>query len=305
MTDLLLVSVIIPAYHSEETIAASLRSMLAQTYPNYEVIVVDSSPDDLTERIVQMQFPGVIYRHASRRLLPHAAQNQAVQLSHGDYLIFTTPDVYAPEDWVQIMVSAQRKRGGVVTGSYTCHGKGWLQIGMHLAKFDSWLPSGGVRPIDIGTGSNTLVPRTTFEQAGHFEGGYTIGDTLMSWALACMGIPIWFVPQAVVAHDHIGTWGGLLREMYDRGREFGYARMLRGNWRTGRVIVFLLISILPLRLLKILSRVLFNAARAGQTADYFITFPIIFTAHVARLAGEIVAYLERLLSAPKEYRCVS
>lgn len=42
------VSVIIPAYNAEKTIVKCIKSLLAQTYPNYEIIVVNDGSKDKT-----------------------------------------------------------------------------------------------------------------------------------------------------------------------------------------------------------------------------------------------------------------
>ena len=94
------VSIIIPAYRSEATVAATLESLRRQTWRDFEVVLVDSSPGDETERIVTRQYPEVNYRHAGRRLLPHAARNEGVARSRGSVLIFTDPDIRAEPDWV-------------------------------------------------------------------------------------------------------------------------------------------------------------------------------------------------------------
>ena len=52
MKSLPLISVIVPAYNSSETIGVAITSILQQTYPNLEIIVVDDNSTDDTEKVV-------------------------------------------------------------------------------------------------------------------------------------------------------------------------------------------------------------------------------------------------------------
>ncbi len=47
------VSIIVPAYNEEENIEATLKSLLSQTYKNYEIIVVDNNSKDRTKQIAE------------------------------------------------------------------------------------------------------------------------------------------------------------------------------------------------------------------------------------------------------------
>lgn len=81
-------SVVIPLYNKEHYIAGTLRSVLAQTYPDYEVIVVDDGSTDHSLqackevrsdkiRVVQQVNQGV-----------SAARNKGIELGGGEYICF-------------------------------------------------------------------------------------------------------------------------------------------------------------------------------------------------------------------------
>jgi GT2 family glycosyltransferase len=295
MSDTLpLVSVIIPAYLSHETLAGCLRTMCSQTFRDVEVLVVDSSPDDRCERIVRDGFPTVHYRHSAHRLLPYAARTQGIGAARGSLLGFTDPDVYAPPRWIETLVAAYHARGGVVAGAISCFGKHWVDQGNHFCKFDKWLPSATVRQIDIASTANMLCDRASFETAGGFVEDTMLGDTLISWAFSRASIPIWFVPAAAVEHHHLSTWGGLLRERYARGREFAALRVREGAWSKRRMGAHLLLTLLPVRFIRLIGRVCVNAQRAGLLGEFSYTLPLILSGEAAWLLGEAAVYVRRL-----------
>ncbi len=91
------VSVIIPAYNSETYIAETLGSVLAQTYKNYEVIVVDDGSSDGTLRIAK-SFEPRIKALTKQNGGPASARNLAVSNSQGDYIAFLDSDDLWVED---------------------------------------------------------------------------------------------------------------------------------------------------------------------------------------------------------------
>ncbi len=288
------VSIIIPAYLSHATIARSLETMQAQKYPDYEILVIDSSPDARTEKIVSIQFPGVRYQHSQQRLLPHAARNRGVKMARGELFVFTDPDIYAPAHWLTKLVQAYSQYGGVISGSLACYGQRMVDHGIHICKFDPWLPGGSIRKVSIAASANMLCDRETFESVGGFDDNSMIGDTLLSWELTRVDVPIWFVPEAVVEHHHTGTWKGLLQERYVRGHEFGQMRLTHEGWEGGRVLLQAIASIFPIRLTKFALRGAANALRAGCLADFLSISPIVISGQAAWLAGEAKAYLRLL-----------
>ncbi len=100
------VSVTIVTYNSGRYIRRCLESVLAQKYPYREIIVVDNSSDDGTQDLLE-QFEDrcrVQYNRENRGFA--AAQNQAIQLSNGDWVLTLNPDVLLLPNFIQALVDA-------------------------------------------------------------------------------------------------------------------------------------------------------------------------------------------------------
>jgi len=83
------VSVVIPSYNRAHLISETIQSVLAQTFQDFETIVVDDGSIDNTSEVVS-NFP-VRYFHQENRGLP-AARNAGIRLSHGEYIAFLDSD---------------------------------------------------------------------------------------------------------------------------------------------------------------------------------------------------------------------
>ncbi|HAG80054.1 MAG TPA: glucosyl transferase [Cyanobacteria bacterium UBA12227] len=93
-----LVSVIIPVYRVEQYIAATVQSVLDQTYKHFEVLIVDDgSPDKSVEICQQFQDPRIkIIRQENRGA--NAARNEGIRQAKGEYLAFLDgDDAWLPE----------------------------------------------------------------------------------------------------------------------------------------------------------------------------------------------------------------
>lgn len=96
-----LVSVIMPAYNAEKYIEEAIRSVLAQTYSNWELVIVNDASKDGTEEIIKR------YQTLDKRIKFHSltenkgvanARNVAMQNSIGQYLAFLdSDDLWLPE----------------------------------------------------------------------------------------------------------------------------------------------------------------------------------------------------------------
>ncbi|MGN6258042.1 MAG: glycosyltransferase [Solirubrobacterales bacterium] len=85
-----LVSVVIPCFGQSHFLSEAIESVLAQTYPHLEVLVVDdSSPDNASE--VAARYPGVRCLRCDNRGMA-GARNLGIRSTSGDLLVFLDSD---------------------------------------------------------------------------------------------------------------------------------------------------------------------------------------------------------------------
>jgi len=286
------VSVIVPAYLSHERIGSALEALRAQTFRDFETIVVNSSQEDATRQAVAATLPDTLFLQSPERLLPHAARNHGVARAQGDLLVFTDPDCRARPDWLGRLVAAHDRGRPVVGGAMGLCGGGPLEPGVHLSKF-FWLLEGlpaGPKPV-ICT-ANALYSRAAWETVGPFDGDLFTGDALLSLRAGAQGLTPWFEPRAVVEHHHDGTLGEYWREFLFRGREFGGARAELEGWSRPLTVAHLVSSpgLLPLALARAGSA----AFRGGWGRRYLRSLPVQVACKLAWSLGEARADWDRV-----------
>ncbi len=111
------VSVVIPAYNAEKYIAETLRSVFAQTYKSYEVIVVDDGSRDETLQVAR-SFGPRIKALTKRNGGPASARNLAINHSQGDYIAFLDADDLWMDDKLeqQVALLDENRGAGLVYG---------------------------------------------------------------------------------------------------------------------------------------------------------------------------------------------
>lgn len=94
-----LVSVVIPAYNQAEFLPGAVRSVLNQTYQNFEIIVVnDASTDNINEVVAKFTDPRVKYIAHERNQKLSAARNTGIRASRGEIIfLLDADDLFHPE----------------------------------------------------------------------------------------------------------------------------------------------------------------------------------------------------------------
>lgn len=109
-----LVSILIPAFNAQEWIGDTLRSVIAQTWPSKEIIVVDDGSVDQTLSITQRFESEGVQIVTQKNGGASAARNKAFSLSKGDYVQWLdADDLLAPDKiarQMQVVSQLQSKR---------------------------------------------------------------------------------------------------------------------------------------------------------------------------------------------------
>lgn len=104
------VSIVIPIYNVEEYLPRCLDSVLSQTYPNIEVILVDDGSPDRCGAMCDeyaAKDSRVVVHHIPNGGVAHARQ-VGVESSSGEYITFVDPDDWMTLDGVEVLLSHMR-----------------------------------------------------------------------------------------------------------------------------------------------------------------------------------------------------
>lgn len=118
--ELPLVTVVIASYNHAQYIEESIGSVLAQTYPNIELMVIDDgSSDDSVERIAVLQKQHGFYFKAQKNQGLSNTLNQAIALAKGSLIVpFGSDDVMFPERIaLQVAHMATAPEAGICAGN--------------------------------------------------------------------------------------------------------------------------------------------------------------------------------------------
>lgn len=106
------VTVVIPSYNCAPYVEAAVASVLDQSFPDFELIVVDDGSGDNTAQVLERfrSDPRFRYHRQENRGLP-GARNAGVRISHSEYLAFLDADDLLDPDALRRMVDALDRSG--------------------------------------------------------------------------------------------------------------------------------------------------------------------------------------------------
>jgi glycosyltransferase involved in cell wall biosynthesis len=237
-----LVSAVICTRNRPDKIGNAVESVLANTYPNFDLTIVDQSTNDETEVIAHRigERDGRIrYKRMSKSGLSRA-YNLAIASTVGPILAFTDDDCLVPSDWIEKIVTAfdEQRDGelmyGQVLPAYPEDGGEMLTPALSIDKPERLDRANGFRV--FGMGANFAARRSLFERAGTFDemlgGGGPLKssqDFDLAYRAYRRNAAILLRPEVIVRHDgrrEREDWPALLRA-YGFGDGAFYSKHVR------------------------------------------------------------------------------
>ncbi|MFB5759857.1 glycosyltransferase family 2 protein [Paenibacillus medicaginis] len=116
------ISVIIPMFNTDEYVQETIESLLAQTFQDFELILVDDASTDKTYEIASFFASRhnqiVLYKQEKNKGVS-AARNIGLELARGKYIFFVDSDDTLPEETLEKMyLAAINNHADIVTGIY-------------------------------------------------------------------------------------------------------------------------------------------------------------------------------------------
>ncbi|MFP4162798.1 MAG: glycosyltransferase family 2 protein [Chitinispirillaceae bacterium] len=150
------VTVMMPAKNEEKYIRYSVDSILHQTYPDWELIIVDDGSTDNTKEIASG------YSRSEKRIkvvngpkeCAAAARNRAIEIASGDYIMNMDADDISHEKRIELLLEEAVKNNNSVVGSNLHFVDDSMEVKRTLEK-----PGGNA---DIRAGFRRLRKRHTF-----------------------------------------------------------------------------------------------------------------------------------------------
>jgi len=281
------ISVVVPSYQSCKDIEQCLQSVLHQSIDmDYEIIVVDSSPEDISWRIHQ-RFSQVRVVHLKQRTLPGRARTIGASLAKGEVILFTDTDCLVDPMWIENLLRFHQK-GYLVVGGSVENGTpknivGTTEYLLEFNEMNPWVQGGEVKALPS---CNLSVHRRVFQDLGYFPDFMKGEDTIFCDRFIRSGGKIYFSPKAKIVHINRKGFIRYLKNQVALGE--GALETRRQTRRHGYFLVnyLILVPLIPIY------RTLFIGLRLVQSnwkifMSFLLYYPLIFLGLVAYTWGFI------------------
>ena len=216
-----LISVVVVAYQSGPTLGRCLAALKAQTFTDFETLLVDNASTDGAAVAASEADPAIRLLRFEDNLGFAAGNNRAAEQARGRWLVLLNPDAYAEPDWLERLVAAAERHPGVA-----CLASLQLDAAdpTRLDGAGDVMTSAGIpfrggygkarRPLEDGEvfsacGAAMMIDRRLFLEIGGFDERFFCycEDVDLGYRLRLLGHATVLAADAVVSHVGSATLG--------------------------------------------------------------------------------------------------
>lgn len=225
------VSVIIPTFNRRPLVGAAIESVLAQSYGDFELIVVDDgSTDDTVAQLAQFGSRLLILKQLNRGV--SAARNLAVRHAHGRYLAFLDSDDLWLPNKLATQVAFMEQHPTV----HICQTEEiWIRDGVRVnPKAKHRKPSGDIfiasLELCLVSPSAVMLTRELFERVGGFDESLPVCEDYDLWLRIALNHSVALIDNTLVIKRG-GHADQLSRSLWgmDRYRVLALEKLLRSG----------------------------------------------------------------------------
>jgi glycosyltransferase involved in cell wall biosynthesis len=192
------ISAIVPTFDRAPRLARALDSILAQTRPADELIVVDDGSTDGTRELIAERFPAVRYLRQENQGVS-AARNLGIAAALGDWIaLLDSDDEWRPEKLERQLLALAG------SGAKICHtDEIWIRGGRRVNPGRRYARRSGrifrdCLPLCAISPSSVLIHRTVFAAAGTFDEQLPACEDYDLWLRICSCFPVLLVDEPLV-----------------------------------------------------------------------------------------------------------
>lgn len=192
------VSVVIPTYNREDRLPSAIRSVLQQTAPPAEIIVVDDGSTDGTPALVRA-YPEVRYLRQENQGVS-AARNHGISAAKHDWIALLDSD----DEWLPRKLERQWRALERDPRFRFCHtDEIWIRKGRRVNPMKKHAKHGGYifhhcLPLCVISPSSALINRELFEHFGMFDPELPVCEDYDLWLRICAREPVLYVDEPLL-----------------------------------------------------------------------------------------------------------
>ncbi len=193
------ISVIIPTHNRAHTIGRAIESVLKQSLPPSEVIIVDDGSPDKTAALIQNDFPRCHYIYQQNQGVS-SARNSGIRAASSEWLAFLDSD----DEWMPGKLATQAAALKDNPGIQLCHTEEiWIRNGTRVNQMKKHAKRGGwlfqhCLPLCAISPSSVIIHRSLFESLGLFDETLPACEDYDLWLRICAFYPTLFVETAQI-----------------------------------------------------------------------------------------------------------